>query len=120
MAAVFQELVLEWEGNEYRITPTMSLINRIEAQDISLSGIALMTSQGRPPFGHIATAVALILQQAGVKDATPEKVYGEITRMEADVLTGMIEAIMLAAFPWSGKAEAPATSPKKNTRTKAK
>lgn len=109
MAPVFQELVLSWNGEEYRTTPTMALINRIEAQGISLSGIAHMTSQGRPPFGHIATAISMILNHAGAK-TTPEQVYSEITQASLDDLGAMIEAIMLAAFPWAGKAEAPATT----------
>ena len=29
MAAVFEELVIEWGGKEYRVTPDMRLLNRI-------------------------------------------------------------------------------------------
>lgn len=114
MAAVFRELVLSWDGEEYRIKPTMTLINRIESQGISLSGMAQMTMQGRPPFGHIATALSVFLVAAGAK-VSPEDVYAEIMQSDEADLKSWIEALMHAAFPNAGKGEAPATA-KKRTR----
>lgn len=114
MAAVFEELVIEWGGKEYRVTPDMRLLNRIEQQGVSLSGIILRTAQGEPPISHISTAVFCILQAAGAR-VTWEEIYQELSQLDVDVLTQIIDAIRRAAFPYSGKAEAPVTGSKKST-----
>lgn len=114
MAAIFEELVLTWGGKEYRVTPDMRLLNKIEQQGVSLSGIILRTAQGEPPISHIATAVYYILTSSGAR-ASWDDVYSELSRLDGDVLTDVIDAIRRAAFPYAGKDEAPATESKKPT-----
>lgn len=108
MAAIFQELVLTWGGKEYRVAPSMALLNKIEQQGVSLSGIILRTAEGNPPLSHIATAVFYFLTAAGAR-VTWEDVYAEVAQFREDVLAETINAIRLAAFPYSGKAAAPET-----------
>lgn len=117
MAPVFRELVINWGGEEYRVKPTMAIIQRVEGQGLVLSWIAHMLDRGRPPFSHIAGVIAAFLQEAGA-EGTVEDVYAEITQMETEQLREIVTAILHAAFPWVGKDEAPATDKRKKTPRK--
>lgn len=105
MASIFQEVVLTWRGTEYRITPTMRLLNRIE-QDVSLAVLAGRISNGDVPITHIATAVSIMLQSKGAK-ASAEDVYAELLGDDPEVVSEMAQAIMLAAFPTPKKSVDP-------------
>jgi len=111
MSAVFRELVLQWKGTEYRVKPTMAILNRIE-QDISLSVLAFKIANGNPPLSQIATVISHFLNAAGAKNATAEDVYVEIMNGDKNVVGNMAGAVMLAVFPQAGKAEAPTTTGK--------
>jgi len=106
MAAIFRELVLTWHGTEYRVKPTMALLNRIE-QDISLSRLAQRLSSGDAPLSHLSTVIAHFLKAGGAK-VTPEDVYAAIMSDGGEsVVRDMASAVMLAVFPQTGKGEAP-------------
>lgn len=118
MSAVFRELVLNWKGSEYRVKPTMAILNRIE-QDISLSVLAFKITSGNPPLSQLATVISHFLNAAGAKDVTSEDVYVEIMTGNKKVVGDMAAAVMIAVFPQMGKAEAPTTtdrSPEKRSR----
>lgn len=107
MAPIFPEVVLTWGGEEFRVTPTMSLLNKIEQQGVSLSSIILRSAEGNPPISHIATAIYHFLLSAGAK-VKWEDVYSEISQFNG--LEEAVNAIGLAAFPRAGKAAAPAST----------
>jgi hypothetical protein len=115
MAAVFRDLVLHWKGNEYRVKPTMTILNRIE-QDVSLSVLAYRISSGTPPLSQLATVISHFLNAAGVRDVTAEDVYVEIMNGDKKIVGDMAGAVMLAVFPQAGKAEAPTTTDKSPER----
>jgi hypothetical protein len=118
MSAVFRELILNWKGSEYRVKPTMAILNRIE-QDVSLSVLAFKISTGNPPLSQLATVIGHFLNAAGARDVTAEDVYVEIMSGNKKVVGDMTAAVMLAVFPQTGKAEAPTTtdrSPEKRSR----
>ncbi len=81
MSAVFKEVVLGWDGEEYHITPDMRLLNRIE-QDISLSRLAYRMSTGDVPMSQLATVIAVMLNSAGAK-ADDAEVYQMLMTGEA-------------------------------------
>lgn len=112
MAAVFQELALTWKGEEYRVKPTIKILNRIE-QDVSISSVAHRLTTGHPPMSQLATIVAGFLREAGAK-VTAEEVYEELMSGTSDQITEMTQAVIMACFPSAGKQEAPAK--KKNSR----
>jgi hypothetical protein len=118
MAAVFRELILNWKGSEYRVKPTMGILNRIE-QDISLSVLAFKITSGNPPLSQLATVFAHFLNAAGAKDVTSEDVYVEIMNGDKKVVGDMAAALMLAVFPQAGKVEAPTTTGKPEKRSRA-
>src|SRR5690625_501448 len=101
MAAVFQDIKLEWRGDEYIITPTMRLMHEIE-QRFSLSRVAHRISQGDTPISHVASIVAMMLRSAGCK-VTDDEVFAELLTGEPDAIQGVAIAIITAAFPVSAK-----------------
>jgi len=120
MAAVFQEVTLGWGGEEYSITPTMRLLNKIE-QDISLSQLAHRMYQGDVPMSHLASVIAIFLQSAGAK-ATDEEVYQELMTGDPEAVQEMAGAIMMAVFPQPKKSAAPSTAkaaPAKRSKAKS-
>ena len=64
MAAVYRDIELTWGGEEYRIKPTMQLMQDIE-QHFSLSRVAHRISKGDVPLSHMATMVGVMLRSAG-------------------------------------------------------
>jgi len=102
---VFRELTLKWQGKEYKVTPSMSLLRSIEMGDISFMDIALRTTQGRPPFSHLATVVAKLLEAAGA-NASEEAVYMSLTGGKEEETTSLITAAMIAFAPHINEGDA--------------
>ena len=117
MGAVFRELELKWEGETYRVKPTMALLNRVE-QDVSLATLAYRASKGDLPVSHLATALAAFLREAGCK-VSAEDVYSELAQAEPQMIQEAISLVIQAAFPQTGKREAPA-KPKKRKKAPTK
>src|SRR5690625_5139011 len=101
MAAVFQDIKLEWRGDEYIITPTMRLMHEIE-QRFSLSRVAHRISQGDTPISHVASIIAMMLRSVGCK-VTDDEVFAELLTGEPDAIQEMAIAIITAAFPVAAK-----------------
>jgi len=95
---VFREITLEWEGAEYRVTPSMALLRSIEMGNISFMDIALRTSQGTPPFSHLATVIAKLLQSADVK-VTEEEVYLKLMSGSEKEISSLMTGAMIAFAP---------------------
>ena len=75
MAAVYEEIVLAWKGEEYTVQPSFRMAQRIEAGGISIAGVTYRISEGQPPTTQIATILAHMLTSGGAKGATPVRVY---------------------------------------------
>lgn len=97
MAAVFKEVILGWCGVEYRITPTMHLINQIE-QDISLSEMAYRMSMGRAPMSQLAVVIGIMLRSAGAK-VSDEEVYQELMTGDQASVHQLAASVMQGVFP---------------------
>jgi len=95
---VFRDVTITWRGKEYSVTPSMRLMRSIEMGDISLSDIAVRTSQGRPPVSHLAYVISRMLQSAGAP-VSEEDVYAEILRGEQDQVQNMIGVVLMAFTP---------------------
>jgi hypothetical protein len=96
--AIFRDVTITWRGKEYTVTPSMRLMRSIEMGDISLSDIAVRTSQGRPPVSHLAFVIAKMLQSVGV-NVTEEDVYSEILRGDQSQVQNMIGVVLMAFSP---------------------
>lgn len=118
---VFRDVTITWRGKEHVVTPSMRLMRSIEMGDISLSDIAVRTSQGRPPVSHLAYVIARMLQSAGA-NASEEDVYAEILRGDQSQVQNMIGVVLMAFAPPEqdgGKAGAQSESQSK-VRAKSK
>jgi ribosomal protein L12E/L44/L45/RPP1/RPP2 len=96
--SVFREVLLEWEGKEYKVTPSMALLRSIEMGNISFMDIALRTAQGTPPFSHLATVIAKLLQSAGV-NVDEESVYLKLIGGTEKEITSLMTGAMVAFAP---------------------
>lgn len=96
--SIFREIVLEWEGKEHRVTPSMALLRSIEMGNISFMDIALRTSQGTPPFSHLATIIAKLLQSANVK-VSEEEVYLKLMSGSEREISSLMTGAMVAFAP---------------------
>src|SRR5690554_7449802 len=97
MAGVFQTVELGWRGEQYDITPSMAVLNRIEDK-VSLSRLAHRLATGDPPLSQLATVIGVLLREAGA-DASDEEVYQELMTGDSDAVKDMAGAVMMAVFP---------------------
>jgi len=77
MAGVFRDVTIKWDGVDVTVTPSLRLLRTIEQGDVSLTDIAIRTSQGRPPVSHLAFVITKLLQAGGVK-VEEYRVYFEL------------------------------------------
>ena len=105
MAAVFRDVTLGWGGEDYSVTPTMALLNKIE-QDISLSELAYRMSVGKVPMSQLAVVIGVMLRSAGA-NASDEEVYQELMTGDTEAVQGMAAAVMEAVFPQPKKSDPP-------------
>lgn len=96
--AIFRDVTITWRGKDYTVTPSMRLMRLIEMGDISLSDIAVRTSQGRPPISHLAFVISKMLQSVGA-EVSEEEVYSEILRGDQDQVQNMIGVVLMAFSP---------------------
>ena len=120
MAAVYQDILMEWEGVEYTIKPSMRPMQDIE-QEFSISRVAHRITNGDAPWSHMAAIVGAMLRSAGA-EVTDDDVFSELMQGDSKVVQDMAIALISAAFPFSGAARgnSPAPNPavKKATRKK--
>lgn len=96
--AIFRDVTITWRGKDYTVTPSMRLMRLIEMGDISLSDIAVRTSQGRPPISHLAFVISKMLQSVGA-EISEEEVYSEILRGDQAQVQNMIGVVLMAFSP---------------------
>lgn len=96
--AIFRDVTITWRGKDYTVTPSMRLMRLIEMGDISLSDIAVRTSQGRPPISHLAFVISKMLQSVGA-EISEEEVYSEILRGDQSQVQNMIGVVLMAFSP---------------------
>jgi hypothetical protein len=96
--AIFRDVTITWRGKDYTVTPSMRLMRSIEMGDISLSDIAVRTSQGRPPISHLAFVISKMLLSVGA-EISEEEVYSEILRGDQSQVQNMIGVVLMAFSP---------------------
>ena len=96
--AIFRDVTITWRGKDYTVTPSMRLMRSIEMGDISLSDIAVRTSQGRPPISHLAFVISKMLQSVGA-EISEDEVYSEILRGDQSQVQNMIGVVLMAFSP---------------------
>lgn len=98
MSGVFRDVTIIWNGERVSVTPSLRLLRSIEADGISLTDIAIRTTQGKPPVSHLAVVIAQMLKAGGVS-VTEEDVYKELMTGEPEQIMGLIDAVLTAFSP---------------------
>jgi hypothetical protein len=96
--SIFRDVTITWRDKDYTVTPSMRLMRTIEMGDISLTDIAVRTSQGRPPVSHIAVVLSKMLQSVGA-NASEDAVFEELISGDADQVAAMVGVVMTAFTP---------------------
>ena len=117
--AIFRELTIKWNGEEYKFVPSMRLMRSIEMGDISFTDIAVRTSQGRPPISHIAFVLSKMLQSAGAK-VTDEQVYEELVTGDQGSITDLITLVLTSFSPTEDKSKNPDAQTESQSKARAK
>ena len=99
MAAIYEEIVLRWDGEEYTVQPSFRMAQRIEARGISIMGVVEKIHRGEPPATQIAEIIAHMLHSGGAKRATPERVYAQLTLAEPEEWLRITTAIIIGFIP---------------------
>ena len=112
-APVFREIDVDWDGANYRITPTLRLVRSIESE-VSILPLLTRTGSGDLPISHIAFVVWRLLSAAET-DAEPPSEDQVFARLVADpeLMRDAIAVISVAlgADPGAEKAEEPVKNP---------
>jgi len=109
-----KELVLNWQGEKYKLLVTMSVIDKLE-DSINIGRLLAQHATGDIRFSHVARFVSLLLNQAGA-EVTQEEVYsgmftdGDITAANLHEFMGHV---FEAFFPEPKKKEPTTTTQKK-------
>lgn len=96
---VFRDVVLNWHGTEYTVTPTLRLLRRIENNDVSLTDIAVRTARGQAPISHIAYVLSVLLKEAGAPHCSEEEVYQELIEGSQKSVVALVNATLEAFSP---------------------
>jgi len=113
--SVFQEIVLDWAGQEFRIAPdkVMGAIAAVE-QILTLKEIGDFAQTGNPPVAKLAMAYGAVLRYAGAKIRDDEVYAGMFSgESSSSAMTSISNLLMMmippAAIKSQGKAEADPT-----------
>jgi hypothetical protein len=99
MAAIWQDIEIEWQGETYRVKPTLKLINHVEAKPgRSITAMLTRLSRGDLPAGAACELIADVLQFAGAEDVDAEDVFAEVGGVSADSIT-LCSQILTALLP---------------------
>lgn len=109
MAAIYVEIVLAWDGEEYTIQPSFNMVQRIEAAGISIMGVINGIHTGQPIASKMGTIIAHMLHSGGARGVTAEQVYAYLASCSPQEwlkITTAITTAFLPQEPESGKSEA--------------
>ena len=111
MAGVFREMTITWEGKSYSLTPSMSLMRRID-REVSVMDMIQRANDGRFPAYDLAFVICEFLREAGAQNVSDDEVYAH---MMADLgdndgkeVTPMLNAVVAAVSPAEGDEKKPA------------
>lgn len=113
--ALRAKLELNWEGKEYALVVTMSVIDRIE-EKINIGKLLAQRTKGDIRFSHVANLVSIILNESGAK-TTQESVYEGMfmgSEITPENVIPLLDDIFAAFFPTPKKKDVK----KKPTKTK--
>ena len=112
MAAIWHDIEIEWEGETYRVRPTIDLINHLERKPgRSISKMLIRLQDKDLPSGAACELIADVINYGG-GDVKPEDVYEQTAGIGIDVIN-LTSTILMALLPDTKKGTAPESGAKK-------
>ena len=98
--SIFQEIVLEWAGQEYKIAPdkVMGAIATIE-DIVTLKEIGEYAQRGNPSISKIAMAYGAVLRYAGAKIRDDEVYAGMFSGESSSSAMSSISNLLMMMIP---------------------
>jgi hypothetical protein len=72
--AVFREITLPWDGEEYTVVPKISILRRCEQKGLRFTRLLQSFQSGEPEIGALTLLISELLQEAGA-DVTEDDVF---------------------------------------------
>lgn len=107
MSKVYTEMVLAWQGREYRWRPSNRLMRRIEGEGVSLVGLVESFRARAPRMGQLAYVVWAALDDAGCR-ADEDEVLKAILGKSSEEALALASQVLGAFFPDVGDPKKPA------------
>ena len=99
MAAIWNEIVLEWDDETFNVRPSINFLNHLEQDSgTSLSAMLVRLGRGDLPTGRACQLIARTLTYAGCKDVTPELVFSKTGGIGSDIISAA-QTILLGCMP---------------------
>lgn len=125
MAGVFKEIKLTWQGVEYRLTPSMALLRRIDGE-VNIMSMIQKASGDQFPVFDLAYVVCEFLREAGAK-VSDDEIYRDMLddmgSNEGAETVPMLEAVIQSISPGDESSKKPASlaaAPKKARQPRRK
>ena len=116
MAAIWNEIVLDWDGETYNVRPSIDFLNHLEqGSGSSLSMMLVRLGRGDLPTGKACELIAKTLNYAGAK-VSPEDVFEKTGGIGIEIISSA-QVILMGCMP---APQEETTSKKKATKKKAK
>ena len=118
MSFVFRDVIIQFEGKDYHVTPNLKLLRLIESGGVSLAAMANGLASGAPQISHVAYVLYHMLKSAGA-DVTEDDVYFAIINASEAQSVAWVRSVVEAFAPGSideKKPDAPRKQSKANGR----
>ena len=117
MASIWHDIEIDWNGETYRVRPTLDLINHLERKPgRSISQMMMRLQANDLPSGAACELIADVIRRAG-GDVTPDQVYEQTAGIGVEVL-GLASTVLVALLPDVKQGTTSATGAKKKAPAK--
>lgn len=121
MSEVFRELTITWEGEDYTITPSLTLLKRVKAKGIHTLNLANACLNGGADPIELSDAHRIFMAEAGVKVSEDDSYAfimsgsNDMIKFQLAFISAVLPAIDLGKKPeprskGRGKRKAPAAT----------
>lgn len=98
MAAIWNEIILDWEGETYNVRPTIDFLNHLEqGSGSSLTHLLIRLGNNDLPSGKACELISKTLNYAGAK-TTPEDVFLATGGVNVDMMQAA-QIILVGCMP---------------------
>jgi hypothetical protein len=119
MAAIWRDIEIEWDGESYKVRPSMDFINYLERKKgSSLSQLFIRAGSQDLPSGKACELIADTLKWAGCKNVTTDDVFAATAGFGDAVALAM--NILTACMPNPPESAGAKTAKKKPVASRAR